>query len=46
VLFFNDAFLQKAADRIRIEGDAFDRTAKSGARAMYRVNGSLWLKER
>ncbi len=46
VLFFNDAFLQKAAERVRVAGDTFDRTAQSGARAMYRVNGSLWLKKR
>lgn len=46
VLFFNDAFLQKAADRVRVSGDAFDRASQSGARAMYRVNGSLWLKKR
>lgn len=46
VLFFNDAFLQKAAHGVRVAGDALDRSSQSGARAMYRVNGSLWLKKR
>jgi predicted O-methyltransferase YrrM len=46
VLFFNDAFIQKAADRVRAVDDVFDRYSGQDARPMYRVNGSLWLKKR
>lgn len=46
VLFFNDAFIQKAADRVRADNDLFDRFSGLDARPMYRVNGSLWLRKR
>lgn len=45
VLFFNDAFIQKAADRVRLVDALFDRFSGLDTRAMYRTNGSLWLKK-
>lgn len=45
VLFFNDAFIQKAADRLRHLDDVFARSSGLDTRAMYRNNGSLWLRK-
>lgn len=46
IMFFNDAFVQKAADRVRVPGDMFERFDGFDSRPMHRVNGSLWLKKR
>lgn len=46
IIFFNDAFVQKATDRIGGADDVFDRVSRQDVRPMYRVNGSLWLKKR
>lgn len=46
ILFFNDAFLKKAAPDLRRPGDMFDRFDGFPTRPMHRVNGSLWLRKR
>ncbi len=46
VLFFNDAFLTKAADKVRAPGDMFDRFAGFETSPWHHVNGSIWLRKR
>lgn len=46
ILFFNDAFLKKAADQVRRPGDMFARFESFETRPMHGINGSLWLRRR
>ncbi len=46
ILFFNDAFLTKAAGQVRKPGDMFDRFETFDTSPWHRLNGSIWLQKR
>ena len=46
ILFFNDAMLKKAADRMRAPDDMFHRFEGFPTRPIHAINGSLWLVRR